>query len=79
VCELYLSVVGEYHRDALAQLPFHAAVAHNNGMFVAHSLLTLATSHLIKVRSSLLSSQQQQPPPPPQRPPRADDPLIGGR
>ena len=49
ICELYLSVVPEYHRDSFQQLPFHAAVAHNNGMYLAHSLLTLGTSHLIKI------------------------------
>lgn len=49
VCELYVSVVPEYHRDALAKLPFHAAVAHNNGMYLAHSILTLGTGHLIKL------------------------------
>lgn len=49
ICELYLSVVPEYHRDSLEKLPFHAAVAHNNGMYMAHSMLTLGTSHLIKL------------------------------
>lgn len=49
ICELYVSVVPEYHRDNLEQLPFHAAVAHNNGMYLAHSILTLGTSHLIKI------------------------------
>lgn len=49
ICELYVSVVPEYHRDALEKLPFHAAVAHNNGMFLAHSILTLGTGHLIKI------------------------------
>lgn len=49
ICELYVSVVPEYHRDALEKLPFHAAVAHNNGMYLAHSILTLGTGHLIKL------------------------------
>jgi len=49
ICELYVSVTPEYHRDNLEQLPFHAAVAHNNGMYLAHSILTLGTSHLIKI------------------------------
>lgn len=49
ICELYISVVPEYHRDALEKLPFHAAVAHNNGMYLAHSILTLGTGHLIKL------------------------------
>ena len=43
------SAVPEYHRDSLEKLPFHAAVAHNNAMYMAHSMLTLATSHLIKL------------------------------
>lgn len=49
ICELYISVVPEFHRDELEKLPFHAAVAHNNGMYLAHSILTLGTGHLIKL------------------------------
>ena len=49
ICELYVSVVPEFHRDALDKLPFHAAVAHNNGMYSTHSILTLGTDHLIKL------------------------------
>lgn len=49
ICELYISVVPEFHRDSLEKLPFHAAVAHNNGMYLAHSILTLGTGHLIKL------------------------------
>ena len=49
ICELYVSVVPQFHRDALDKLPFHAAVAHNNGMYLAHSILTLGTGHLIKL------------------------------
>lgn len=49
VCELYISVVPEYHREELEKLPFHSAVAHNNGMFMAHSILKLGTGHLIRL------------------------------
>ena len=51
VCELYISVVPEYHRKELAELPHHAAIAHNNAMYLAHSILTLGTVHLIKLTS----------------------------
>jgi len=49
VCELYISVVPEFHRDELEKLPFHSAVAHNNAMFIAHSILKLGTGHLIRL------------------------------
>jgi len=37
IVELFVSVLPEYHRDHLEKLPFHAAVAHNNCMFLVRA------------------------------------------
>ena len=50
VCELYLSVIPEFHRDNIQQLPFYAAVAHNNAMYLAHWILALGSSRVVAIQ-----------------------------
>ena len=49
ICELHMSAVHRFHSEDIEKLPFQAAVAYNNSMYLGHMILILGTSHLIKI------------------------------